>query len=195
MSRKNPLDPITAVVAVTAALIARIAALVEDPVCVTTWSWPFESAIATPPTGLAPGVVLGDLGRAELCVPEPALWHQVLGLLSDLPGTVAQVGGVLLFLKLLRRATRFGVLTTDTADDLRGLGHYLVLALPGAALVESLARTTLVHTAVTYDAGWGLFFGDWRTPWWAVLVGVGLLSLARITRTSAEMRAELETTV
>lgn len=204
MSRGKLLEPLTGVVGAVVvlslglalpAVISRIAALVTDPVCVTTWSWPFESRTSAPASGLAPGVVLEDLGQARLCVVEPAPWQQALSLLTDIPGPVAQVGGLLLFLRLLKRAARFGVHTTDTADDLRGLGYYLMFALPAAALVESISRSTLVHAAVTYDAGWGLFFGDWRIPWWAVLTGLGLLSLAKVVHTGAEMRAELEGTV
>ncbi|QFZ16879.1 hypothetical protein [Saccharothrix syringae] len=197
---KNPLEPLTGVV--TAALglglfglgavaFTRLVELILKPVCFTAPSWPYGAESA----GLAPGTVLDDVSRVRLCVEDPTPWHHALGFLSDLPTPVAQLGGLLLLSRLLGRAARHGAHTAGTAEDLRGLGHYLVLAMPGAALTESIARSTLVHWAVTYDAGWGLFFGNWHVPWWAVLTGIGLLSLARITHIGAAMRTELEATV
>ena len=79
-----------------------------------------------------------------------------------------------------------------TSAGVHRLGHYLLWVLPTAAMVESIARTTLVHAAVTFDAGFMAFFGEWEAPWWAVITGIALLSPAQIVRTGAEMRADLE---
>lgn len=197
---KNPLEPITGVVGAAMAVglgaaaltaVVRLVELIAGPTCFTTPYWPHGADGAD----LAPGVALDGVTGVRLCLDDAAPWQRLLGLLVGTPTTIAQLGALLLLFRLLRRAARHGVHTTGTADDVRGLAWYLVLALPGAALAESVASSTLMHAAVTFDAGWLLFLGAWRIPWWAVLTGLALLSLAQVMRTSADMRAELEATV
>ncbi|WP_123743930.1 DUF2975 domain-containing protein [Saccharothrix texasensis] len=138
---------------------------------------------------------MAAVDRVTLCVDDPAPWQHVLGVLSAAPTAFTRVGALLLLLLLLRGASRHGIYTPGTATGVRRLGHYLLWVLPSAALVESIARTSLVHAAVTFDAGSLAFLGGWEAPWWAVITGIALLSLAQVVRTGAEMRADLEGTV
>ncbi|MFI9006862.1 hypothetical protein ACIGNX_06495 [Actinosynnema sp. NPDC053489] len=162
-----------------------------DPVCFISKNWPH----GTEAVGLAAGVRVDRVDRVALCVDDPAPWQYVLSALTDAPTPLAQLAGLFLLVKLLRDAARDGIHTDGTAAGVHRLGLYLLWVLPAAAMVESIARTTLVHAAVTFDAGFLSFFGEWEAPWWAVVTGLALLSLAKILRTSAEMRAELEGTV
>jgi hypothetical protein len=50
-------------------------------------------------------------------------------------------------------------------------------------------------TQVQPEADLTSLTAEWDVPWWAVVTGVGLLTLGKIMRTSAEMRADLEGTV
>ncbi|GAB3006537.1 hypothetical protein [Saccharothrix stipae] len=200
MSRGNPLEPLTGVVGAALAVglgafglatAVRLTIGLFDPVCFTAKYWPHDTA----GVGLAAGVRVDDVDRVTLCVDAPAPWQHVLGFLTDGTTSLAQLAALLLLVKLLRDAARHGIHTVGTAAGVHRLGHYLLWVLPAAAMVESVARTTLVHAAVTFDAGFLSFFGDWEAPWWAVITGLGLLSLAKIMWTSAEMRADLEGTV
>ncbi len=200
MSRGNPLEPLTGLASFALALslfvygagtVFRLTVGLFKPVCFTAQYWPHDAE----GRDLAAGVRLDDVDRVTLCVDDPEPWHHVLGFLSDGPVSLAQAAALLLLVLLLRNAARHGVYTAETATGVRHLGHYLLWVLPTVAMVESIARTTLVHAAVTFDAGFMSFFGEWEAPWWAVITGMALLSLAKIMRTSAEMRADLEGTV
>ncbi|ONI92454.1 hypothetical protein ALI22I_04175 [Saccharothrix sp. ALI-22-I] len=200
MSKGNPLEPLTGVVSAAFALSAGVLGLATairltvglfDPVCFTAKYWPYGGESR----GLVEGTRLDDVERARLCVDDPAPWQHVLSFLSEAPTALARVVALLLLLKLLRNASRHGIHTADTAAGVRRFGHYLLWVLPAAAMADSIARTTLVHAAVTFDAGYLSFLGEWEAPWWAVITGIALLSLAKIMRASAEMREELEGTV
>ncbi|MER5268962.1 hypothetical protein ABTZ99_43395 [Actinosynnema sp. NPDC002837] len=200
MSRGNALEPLTGVVSAVFALslgafglttAIRLTIGLFDPVCFTAKYWPHDAE----GRDLVAGVRLDDVDRVTLCVDDPVPWQHVLDFLSEAPTAVTRVGALLLLLLLLRRAALHGIYTPATAADVRRFGHYLLWVLPAAAMVESIARTTLVHAAVTFDAGFASFFGEWEAPWFAVITGIALLSLAKIVRDGAEMRADLEGTV
>jgi len=199
MSRGNLLEPLTGVVSAVFTLSLGVFGLATavrltiglfDPVCFRTGHWPHDAE----GRDLAAGVRLDDVDRVTLCVDDPAAWHHVLGFLSDAPTAVAQVGALLLLLSLLRRASRHGVHTPATAADVRRLGHYLIWVLPAActSVVRAIDPTI---AAVTFDAGLASFFGEWDAPWFAVITGIALLSVAKILHDGAEMRADLEGTV
>ncbi|MCE6993205.1 hypothetical protein LZG04_00025 [Saccharothrix sp. S26] len=171
--------------------MVRLHAMFAEPVCFAARNWPYVGESR----GLAPGTTLDGVREVWLCVQEPALWQRVLGFVADAAGPCAYVSTLLVLLLVLKRAAHEGVHTFDTAVRVRRLGHYLLWVVLGATCVASIARTTLVHAAVTYDAGTLAFFGEWDVPWWAVVTGAGLLTLAKIMRASAEMRADLEGTV
>ncbi|NUT94268.1 MAG: hypothetical protein HOY78_19830 [Saccharothrix sp.] len=125
----------------------------------------------------------------ETCIEAPSGGERALSLLLHTPTSVVYVGALLLLLVLLVRAQRLGAHNVHTAADVRGYGLFLLIALPVATLVEALTRWLLAP----YDSL--SFVGDWDFPGWAVLTGLGLLSLAKVLDAGAEMRAELEGTV
>ncbi|MEU4740077.1 hypothetical protein AB0G02_06360 [Actinosynnema sp. NPDC023658] len=200
MSRKNLLEPLTGVTAVALsvglgllglATAVRLTVGLSDPVCFAARSWPHD----VQGVDLAAGARLDGVDQVRLCVDDPAPWQHLLGVLSEFSTPLAQVGALLLLLLVLRDAARDGIHTDGTAHGVNRLGHFLLWVLPVAALVESVARTTLVHAAVTYDAGSLSFVGGWDVPVWAIITGIALLSVAKIIRSGAEMRADLEGTV
>ncbi|TQM80934.1 hypothetical protein FHX81_3289 [Saccharothrix saharensis] len=134
---------------------------------------------------------------AELryCLAEPSSGDRVLSAFDRAPSWFAYAALFFLLMRLLERAFEEGIHTAATSDRLRRLGWFTLLALPLVTLVEALVRTLLLRRAVTFDVPLGEFLFDWSVPWWAVVTGVGLLSLAKIMRTSADMRADLEGTV
>jgi hypothetical protein len=196
----NPLEPVTGLASAAlaaslflfgAATVLRLTIGLFDPVCFTTEHWPNAAGSHD----LATGVRLDGVDRVTLCVDDPQPWQHVTSFLSAGPVALAQIAALLLLVLLLRDAARHGTYTAETAAGVRRLGHFLLWVLPTAAMVESIARTSLVHAAVTFDYGFMSFFGEWEAPWWAVVTGLALLSLTKIVRTGAEMRADLEGTV
>lgn len=200
MSRGNLLQPLantaSMVFTLTAGVfvvgtVARLYVMITQPVCFVAKNWPHGGE----DQGTAPGVTLDGVREVWLCVQEPAVWQRAAGFVTDVVVMYAYAFTLLVLMLVLKRAAREGVHNFDTAVRVRRLGHCVLWAIPGATLVESIARTTLVHAGVTFDAGALVFFGEWDIPWWAVVTGAGLLTLAKIMRDSAEMRADLEGTV
>ncbi|MEU7526542.1 hypothetical protein AB0A74_12470 [Saccharothrix sp. NPDC042600] len=131
----------------------------------------------------------------RVCLAEPTWWDQVLGFLEHAPSAFATAGAFLLLVLLLEHATRHGIHTDATADRVRRFGRYLLVALPATTLVEALARTWLQRRTTVVPSHVMDFMTEWDAPWWAIVTGLGMLSLAKIVRTSAAMREELEGTV
>lgn len=129
------------------------------------------------------------------CVTDPNPGDRVLGVFDGLPTLLGYAVLFFLLMRLLERAASEGIHTAATADRLRRLGWFTLLAMPVVTLVEAFVRTLLLRHAVTFEVSLVEFLFDWSAPWWAVVTGVGLLALAKIMRTSAEMREDLEGTV
>lgn len=200
MSRGNLLQPLanvtsalfaTTLFLLAGGLVTAHSAVFKPSVCFTASNWPYGGESH----GLAAGVTFGGVDQVRLCLADPALWHRALEFLQYAPSSFAYFGGLVLLMTMLNQATREGIHTFGTAAGVGHLGRYLLCVLPVATLLDSIAHSTLVHLAVTFDAGEFLFFGAWDVPWWAIITGTGLLSLAKIMRSSAEMRADLEGTV
>jgi hypothetical protein len=172
-SRGNPLQPLLGVVtAITgvgvlllgSGLFVTVLDALRKPVCVRdTWR--------------------------ETCIEAPTGGQRALSLLLHAPTSFAYVGALLLLTVLLLRAQRLGAHNVHTADDVRGYGLFLLVAVPVATLVEALTRWLLAP----YDTL--SFIGDWQFPWWALFTGLGLLTVARLLHVGAAMRDELEGTV
>ncbi|GAA0254844.1 hypothetical protein GCM10010492_64550 [Saccharothrix mutabilis subsp. mutabilis] len=143
----------------------------------------YRNVVSTYPTG------------TRICLAEATWWDQVLGFLGHAPSAFATAGAFLLLVLLLEHATRHGIHTDATADRVRRFGWYLLVALPATTLVEAVARTWLQRRATVVPSYAMDFLTEWDFPWWAVVTGLGMLSLAKIVRTSAAMREELEGTV
>ncbi|XVV04862.1 hypothetical protein ACQPW3_05490 [Actinosynnema sp. CA-248983] len=143
----------------------------------------YRNVVGTYPTG------------TRVCLAEPTWWDQVLGFLEHAPSAFATAGSFLLLVLLLEHAARHGIHTGATADRVRRFGRYLLIALPATTLVEAVARIWLQRRTTVVPSYPLDFLVEWDVPWWAVVTGLGMLSLARIVRTSAAMREELEGTV
>ncbi len=131
----------------------------------------------------------------NVCVTQPSVVQRVLGIGVDAPSAFAYGGALFLLAVLLRHAERGGVHTLVVAKRVGGLGRYLLIVLPLAMLVESVARNLLLVTSVSSEAEELGFIGNWDFPWWAVVTGLGMITLSRVMRDSAAMREDLEGTV
>jgi hypothetical protein len=75
------------------------------------------------------------------------------------------------------------------------LGWWLLAGGLVATVAEAFARVNLPAQLVTWPVDWGQWTVAWSVSWPVVLIGLGLITFARIMRTSAGMRADLEGTV
>ncbi|MBB5957361.1 hypothetical protein FHS29_003956 [Saccharothrix tamanrassetensis] len=198
---KNPLQPLTSLVrflwSITAVLVAGGAVLravytVQGSVCFKADSAPSPSVDGSP---LYRDTVTAYPEVVQVCIPEPTIGDRLLGILESAPSAFAYAGTFLLLMLLLEKAAKEGIHTVDTAQRLTRFGVYLLIALPVTTLVEAVARTVLLLDSVTLDLDPMVFVSEWHLPAWAVVTGLGMLSLGAIMRTSASMREELEGTV
>ncbi|MFE2757684.1 hypothetical protein ACFXGA_37350 [Actinosynnema sp. NPDC059335] len=197
MSR-NPLQPFTAFIrllwsvttvgsAVALLLIAFASA--GTSVCVTSQAG--SELVRT--VEHADGVMVGA-GSLRLCLTAPGVGDRVLYLVDVVAPIASYAVLFFLLMRLLERGAVEGVHTGATADRLRRLGWFALVAVPAATLGEAAARIGLVaHVLPGVGASQLLF--EWDVPWWAIGTGLGVLALSKIVRASAEMRADLEGTV
>ncbi|WP_158846822.1 DUF2975 domain-containing protein [Saccharothrix deserti] len=205
MTKGNPLQPLTGVVramwSITAvAFLLGVVLKVYNAIGETTLC--FTSAVVTGQFSAEPQAqgglrdgVSNYPTELRYCAVNPTGGNRVLGFFDGVPTWFVYAALFFLLLRLLERATDEGVHTAGTADRLRSFGWFTLVAAPAATLVEAFVRTLLLRRAVTYEVSMMEFTRDWTAPWWAVVTGLGMLSLAKIMRSSAEMREELEGTV
>ncbi|SER99571.1 Protein of unknown function [Streptomyces sp. yr375] len=127
----------------------------------------------------------------ECCDGSPSGGARLLSTLTELPSSALYIGALFLLSWLIRAARQNGPYTFRTAGRLRILGWYLAVgsvvchvaeSVAGAALLNSLRAAG--HRPLLYDVTHGM-------PYFVILTGVGLLSLARIMRVGTEMREVL----
>lgn len=142
----------------------------------------------------------GDTGSTSVavgkfCVLEPDAWDRVLGTINlALPG-VGYAVTFFLLLRLLQLTSRDGIHSETTADRVRRFGWFVLVAMPLVSVLTVAARAVLVHELLPDAVHVFSLLRDWQLPWWAVVTGFGLLALAKIMHTGAEMREDLEGTV
>lgn len=171
--RRGPLEPFVAVVSAAAAL---------GVTGIVAWALYFTVE------GHRKPACVRDVLR-DGCLEHPSVLERGLHFMTFGPTSFAYVGALLILLRLLKQAERIGAHAFPVADETRSLGMYLLTAVPGATFAESVARQLLVPHEVFS------FVGAWDMPWWALFTGLGLLSTAKIVRSAAELRLEVEGTV
>ena len=198
----DPLRPLTKVVrflwSITAVLTAGMTTVFAVVGAVQSLPACFRTGLPTGGYGsgdtLRPGAS-SAVERVQVCVDDPSVVQRAFAFLTAGPTAFGYAIALLLLLLVLERAGRDGVHTAATASGLRRLGWFVLLALPVATLVEALSAGLLFQGVTTRELEAAQFLSDWDVPWWAVVTGVGLLVLAKIMGTSAEMREDLEGTV
>ncbi|MFK0173782.1 hypothetical protein ACIQU5_33885 [Streptomyces sp. NPDC090306] len=162
--------------------------------CVST-DW-ISSTTSEASMGLHPkaGVQVDTVPR--YCADDPGTYQQTLSFLAGFPSFVLMTGALLILNRLLSVSARDGVYTLWTAGRLRLLGWWLLIGSLAARAVETTARTALLSTLTTEaPLNVGTWTGVWTTPYFQVLTAMGVLVFARITRSGAAMRDDLEGTV
>jgi hypothetical protein len=144
--------------------------------------------------GLAPGV-RATWNTAFVCTAHPTIGQAVAFTVTLLPLDLLRLGALYLAMRLARTAARDGVYTAEAARLVQILGWWLLAGGLVATLAEAFARVNLLGQLVTWHVDWGQWPVAWSWSWPVALIGLGLIIFARIMRTSAGMRADLEGTV
>jgi hypothetical protein len=145
--------------------------------------------------GLARGSQI-DLNTVMLCAAHPGAALRLAGLLTALPSALVLVVFLVRLRRLLLVAGTPGVLFSPaTAARLRWLGWFLLAGSLAASVIEAAAQTVIFLSVVHYP---GLNWYEpqlWHLPVAYLLLGLALISVARVMRAAASRRDEAEVTV
>jgi hypothetical protein len=144
--------------------------------------------------GLAPGVH-ATWATAFVCTVHPTFGQALAFAGTLLPFDLLVLGALYLAMQLARTAARDGVYTARAARLVLTLGWWLLAGGLVATLAEAFARVNLLAQLVSWPVDWAQWPAAWSISWPVVLIGLGLVTFARIMRVSAGMRADLEGTV
>jgi hypothetical protein len=146
------------------------------------------------PSGLSPGV-RATWNTANLCAAHPTAGQALAFTVTLLPIDLLRLGALYLAARLARTAARDGVYTDRAARLLLILGWWLLAGGLAATVAEAFARMNLLGQLVTWNLDWGQWPVAWSVDWPVAWIGLGLITFARVMRTGAGMRADLEGTV
>ena len=144
--------------------------------------------------GLAHGVH-ATWNAAFVCTAHPTAGQALAFVVTLLPIGLLRLGALYLAMRLARVAARDGVYTDQAARLVLILGWWLLAGGLAATVAEAFARVNLLSELVTWPVDWGQWPVAWSVSWPVFWFGLGLVIFARIMRTSASMRADLEGTV
>jgi hypothetical protein len=146
------------------------------------------------PSGLSPGV-RATWNTVNLCAAHPTAGQALAFTVTLLPIDLLRLGALYLAARLARTAARDGVYTDRAARLLLILGWWLLAGGLAATVAEAFARMNLLGQLVTWNLDWGQWPVAWSVDWPVAWIGLGLITFARVMRTGAGMRADLEGTV
>jgi hypothetical protein len=146
------------------------------------------------PSGLSPGV-RATWNTATLCAAHPTAGQALAAAVTVLPIDLLRLGALYLAMRLARAAARDGVYTAQAARLVLILGWWLLAGGLVATVIEAFARLNLLGQLVAGNVDWGQWPVAWSVSWPVAWIGLGLITFARVMRTGAGMRADLEGTV
>jgi hypothetical protein len=202
---RDPLEPIaTAVAWLTTLLVAllllsllvRQASWGNGPVCASVS--PNDASIFSGPVSV-PGVAPGGhatLGSVNICASSPTAALRLAGLLAAWPYTIVWLAFLVGLRRLLRSASRPGGLYSPfTAARLRALGWLLIIGGLAASIIESAAKITIFTSVVRYP-GLGWFEpAQVNFSFTTLIIGLALVTAARVMGQGVTMREELDVTI
>ncbi|MDR2988324.1 MAG: DUF2975 domain-containing protein [Nocardiopsaceae bacterium] len=201
----SPVEPIaTAVGCVTGlfVLVMLLSLLVHQaswgngPVCSTVS--PNDASLFGGPVSVS-GLAAGTKASAatiDICANHPTAALRVAGLVAAWPYTILWATFLFRLVRVLDFASQPAMLySAETAARLRGIGWLMTGGGIVASVIASAAKIFIFTRLVHYPGlGW---FAPWQVDFsvWTLIIGLALLSVARIMRLGATMREELDVTV
>jgi hypothetical protein len=202
---RNPLEPIATTAGCATTLLVALLLLSllvhqaswgNGPVCTSVSH--NDATIFDGPVPV-PGLTAGShasLGSVIICANSPASALRLAGLLASWPYTLLWLAFLLRLRGLLKAASLPGGLYSPvTAARLRALGWLLTGGGIAASIIESAANITIFTSLVHYP-GLGWFEpGQVNFSFVTLILGLTLLTIARVMRLGAAMREELDATI
>jgi len=203
--QRNPLEPIaTTVGCMTMLLVAvlllsllvRQASWGNGPVCTSVSG--NDASIFSRPVAF-PGVARGahaSLGSATICANRPTSVLRLAGLLVAWPYTVLWLVFLLRLKGLLKAASLPGGLYSPlTASRLRWLGWLLTLGGLAASIIQSSAKVAIFTSLIHYRWRGQFVLGQISFSFTTLIIGLTLITVARVMSLGVKMREELDVTV
>lgn len=144
-----------------------------------------------------PGASVSINGTLQACAVHPSTGQRVLSSLMSLPTAVIWAAVLFLLWRLMRAARRSGPFTVGVAAAMRRLGWLIIAGSAVAGAVQGFATDQLLNSLLRAPSSSGdaitqAIHGVLPVP---LLVGVALLTFARIVRLGAAMDDEIKATV
>lgn len=205
-SPRNPLEPIATtagcaatllVAALLLSLLVHQAAWGNGPVCTSVSA--SDATIFSGPVSI-PGVARAaqaSLGSVTICTSHPTSALRLAGVLLAWPYTVLWLIFLLRLNGLLKAASLPGGLYSPvTASRLRWLGWLLTFGGLAAGIIQSAARIVIFTRLVHYPGlGWSFAPHQISFSFTTLIVGLALITAARVMGLGVKMREELDVTV
>lgn len=129
-----------------------------------------------------------------VCVEDPAPGLRLAGSLGGLSEIVTFVGSLLLVRRVIGHARRSGLFAEGVAARVLTLGRFLVVAAPVSAFLAQLGDHLVVDAAIEGELYYGHLF-NWDFPWTVFIVGVGLVSTARVLAYARHLQDDVDRTI
>jgi hypothetical protein len=133
---------------------------------------------------------------AELavCVEDPDPGLRLAASLGGLSELAIFVGSLVLVRRVIRHARRSGLFAEGVAARVRILGRFLVVAAPVSAFLARLGDHLVLDAAVAGEL-WYTHLLSWDFPWTVFIVGVGLVSTAKVMAYAGELQDDVDRTI
>jgi hypothetical protein len=129
---------------------------------------------------------------ARLCVADADAAQMTWQALTGIPGFLFNAGALILAWLLIHRAVRHGAYAPQISSGLRILGWWLLIGGVAAPIAEEVANNRLLASLSTEQHSLPALGGISPA---ILLVGLGLLTFARIMRIGTQMQEDLEGTI
>lgn len=129
-----------------------------------------------------------------VCVEAPGPGLRLAASLGGLAELVTFVGSLLLVRRVIRHARRSGLFAEGVSARVLALGRFLVVAAPVSAFLARLGDHLVLDAAVAGEL-WYSHLLDWDFPWTVFIVGVGLVSTARVIAYARELQDDVDRTI
>jgi hypothetical protein len=143
---------------------------------------------------LAHGSYVTRSDLVKICTDHPGRLFRIIGVITDLPTLVLLVGGILLGRRALNTAAQPGGLyAPQTVTRVRTLGRFLILGSAIGWIVTTAGQMYITTSQIHEPSFIALDFAS--VPFTALLIGLVMLTLARVMGVGVAMREELEATL
>jgi len=132
--------------------------------------------------------------QIAVCVEDPSLGVRTAGSLGGLGEIGIFVGSLFLVRRVIGHARRSGLFSEGVSARVLTLGRFLVVAAPVSAFLARLGDHLVLDAAVAGELWFGHLL-DWDFPWTLFIVGVGLVSTARVIAYARELQDDVDRTI